>query len=103
MCLDGTLPGYHFLEGFDSGADNWLIHLEVYSINSILYTNSWLEDSASVTKLNPSINVTWESTDLQRGEKGKKKKKKVNSSAFLVPQLFISFWAICLKKKVHLN
>ncbi|KAF3330516.1 pectin acetylesterase 5-like protein [Carex littledalei] len=28
LCLDGTLPGYHFLKGFDSGADNWLIHLE---------------------------------------------------------------------------
>ncbi|XP_078179058.1 pectin acetylesterase 5-like [Carex rostrata] len=28
LCLDGSLPGYHFLKGFDSGADNWLIHLE---------------------------------------------------------------------------
>ncbi|KAF3330514.1 pectin acetylesterase 5-like protein [Carex littledalei] len=28
LCLDGTLPGYHFLKGFGSGADKWLIHLE---------------------------------------------------------------------------
>ncbi|CAM8942603.1 unnamed protein product [Rhodiola kirilowii] len=28
VCLDGTLPGYHFSPGFGSGANSWLIHLE---------------------------------------------------------------------------
>ncbi|KAJ4805015.1 Pectin acetylesterase [Rhynchospora pubera] len=28
LCLDGTLPGYHFLKGSGSGAESWLIHLE---------------------------------------------------------------------------
>ncbi|KAJ9696811.1 hypothetical protein PVL29_008826 [Vitis rotundifolia] len=28
VCLDGTLPGYHFHPGFGSGANSWLIHLE---------------------------------------------------------------------------
>ncbi|KAL5580435.1 hypothetical protein UlMin_015203 [Ulmus minor] len=28
VCLDGTLPGYHFHRGFGSGANNWLIQLE---------------------------------------------------------------------------
>ncbi|KAJ4772819.1 Pectin acetylesterase [Rhynchospora pubera] len=28
LCLDGTPPGYHFLKGFDSCSDNWLIHIE---------------------------------------------------------------------------
>jgi Pectinacetylesterase len=36
VCLDGTLPGYHFLKGFGSGADNWLIHLEVLEIGATL-------------------------------------------------------------------
>ncbi|KAL9248198.1 hypothetical protein vseg_021550 [Gypsophila vaccaria] len=28
VCLDGTLPGYHWHRGFGSGANNWLIQLE---------------------------------------------------------------------------
>ncbi|XP_042400599.1 pectin acetylesterase 2-like [Zingiber officinale] len=28
MCLDGTVPGYHFDPGFGSGANNWLVDLE---------------------------------------------------------------------------
>ncbi|RVX21907.1 Pectin acetylesterase 12 [Vitis vinifera] len=31
VCLDGTLPGYHLHRGYGSGANSWLIHLEVYS------------------------------------------------------------------------
>ncbi|CAH2063066.1 unnamed protein product, partial [Thlaspi arvense] len=30
VCLYGTLPGYHLDRGFGSGANSWLIHLEVY-------------------------------------------------------------------------
>ena len=29
VCLDGTPPGYHFHPGFGSGANSWVIHLEV--------------------------------------------------------------------------
>lgn len=28
VCLDGTLPGYHWHRGYGSGANNWLIQLE---------------------------------------------------------------------------
>jgi hypothetical protein len=28
VCLDGTLPGYHFHPGSGSGANSWLVHLE---------------------------------------------------------------------------
>ncbi|KAK1412271.1 hypothetical protein QVD17_33385 [Tagetes erecta] len=28
VCLDGTLPGYHLHQGFDLGANSWLIQLE---------------------------------------------------------------------------
>ncbi|KAK6159749.1 hypothetical protein DH2020_003130 [Rehmannia glutinosa] len=28
VCLDGSLPGYHFDHGFGSGANNWLVNLE---------------------------------------------------------------------------
>ncbi|XP_059065786.1 pectin acetylesterase 8 isoform X2 [Cryptomeria japonica] len=28
VCLDGTPPGYHFDQGFGSGSNSWLIHLE---------------------------------------------------------------------------
>ncbi|KAI3950143.1 hypothetical protein MKW98_008588, partial [Papaver atlanticum] len=28
VCLDGSAPGYHLSKGFDSGSDNWLIHIE---------------------------------------------------------------------------
>ncbi|KAJ3676416.1 hypothetical protein LUZ60_003828 [Juncus effusus] len=28
LCLDGTLPGYHFLSGFGSGSNNWIVHIE---------------------------------------------------------------------------
>ncbi|KAF3570193.1 hypothetical protein F2Q69_00062441 [Brassica cretica] len=33
VCLDGTLPGYHLDRGFGSGANSWLIHLEVHQIS----------------------------------------------------------------------
>ncbi|KAJ1695451.1 hypothetical protein LUZ63_012149 [Rhynchospora breviuscula] len=46
VCLDGSPPGYHFLKGYDSGTDNWLIYLEgggwchdVASCNARKYTN----------------------------------------------------------------
>lgn len=29
VCLDGTLPGYHWHRGYGSGANSWLIQLEV--------------------------------------------------------------------------
>lgn len=29
VCLDGTLPGYHLHRGYGSGANSWLIQLEV--------------------------------------------------------------------------
>ncbi|XP_058082583.1 pectin acetylesterase 12-like [Magnolia sinica] len=28
VCLDGSLPGYHFDRGFGTGVNNWLVHLE---------------------------------------------------------------------------
>ncbi|TQE02830.1 hypothetical protein C1H46_011559 [Malus baccata] len=28
LCLDGSLPGYHFQKGFGSGAKNWLLFIE---------------------------------------------------------------------------
>lgn len=31
VCLDGTLPGYHLHRGYGSGANSWLIQLEVCS------------------------------------------------------------------------
>jgi hypothetical protein len=30
VCLDGTLPGYHLHRGYGSGANSWLVNLEVY-------------------------------------------------------------------------
>ncbi|KAL8166303.1 hypothetical protein V2J09_007802 [Rumex salicifolius] len=30
VCLDGTLPGYHIHRGFGSGANSWLIQLEIF-------------------------------------------------------------------------
>lgn len=35
VCLDGTSPGYHWHRGFGSGANSWLIDLEV----CVNYTN----------------------------------------------------------------
>ncbi|KAJ0979437.1 hypothetical protein J5N97_014911 [Dioscorea zingiberensis] len=29
VCLDGSPPGYYLLPGFGSGADTWVVHLEV--------------------------------------------------------------------------
>lgn len=29
VCLDGTLPGYHIHRGFGSGANSWIVNLEV--------------------------------------------------------------------------
>ncbi|CAA6663667.1 unnamed protein product [Spirodela intermedia] len=29
VCLDGTPPGYHFHRGYGSGANSWLVQLEV--------------------------------------------------------------------------
>uniref|UniRef100_A0A803N604 Pectin acetylesterase n=1 Tax=Chenopodium quinoa TaxID=63459 RepID=A0A803N604_CHEQI len=28
FCLDGSLPGYHFHNGFGSGSDKWVLHIE---------------------------------------------------------------------------
>lgn len=33
VCLDGTLPGYHLHRGYGSGANSWLVQLEVCSKN----------------------------------------------------------------------
>lgn len=32
VCLDGTLPGYHIHRGSGSGANSWLIQLEVWNL-----------------------------------------------------------------------
>lgn len=32
VCMDGTLPGYHWHRGYGSGANSWLIQLEVCEI-----------------------------------------------------------------------
>jgi hypothetical protein len=29
VCLDGSAPGYHLHRGFGSGANRWLVNLEV--------------------------------------------------------------------------
>lgn len=29
VCLDGSLPGYHFRKGFGSGSNSWILHIEV--------------------------------------------------------------------------
>lgn len=34
VCLDGTLPGYHLHRGYGSGANSWLVQLEVCSKNN---------------------------------------------------------------------
>lgn len=39
VCLDGSAPGYHFQEGFGSGSDKWLVHIEVISHFSFLVTS----------------------------------------------------------------
>ena len=36
VCLDGTVPGYHLDRGFGSGADSWLIHLEVKNVLGLI-------------------------------------------------------------------
>jgi len=36
VCLDGTLPGYHLDRGFGSGADSWLVHLEVKNVRGLI-------------------------------------------------------------------
>lgn len=28
LCLDGSLPGYHFQKGFGSGSTSWVLHIE---------------------------------------------------------------------------
>ncbi|XP_039047673.1 pectin acetylesterase 5-like [Hibiscus syriacus] len=28
FCLDGSLPGYHFQKGSESGSNNWLLHID---------------------------------------------------------------------------
>jgi len=36
VCLDGTLPGYHLDRGFGSGANSWLVHLEVKNVHGFI-------------------------------------------------------------------
>ena len=36
VCLDGSLPGYHFRKGFGSGSNSWLLHIEVFLLFVIL-------------------------------------------------------------------
>lgn len=31
VCLDGSLPGYHLHRGYGSGANSWVVNLEVIS------------------------------------------------------------------------
>ncbi|RWW33291.1 hypothetical protein BHE74_00030294 [Ensete ventricosum] len=31
VCLDGTVPGYHLHPGFGSGANSWVVNLELHS------------------------------------------------------------------------
>lgn len=38
LCLDGSLPGYHFQKGFGSGSNNWLVHIEVlHHFSSLIF------------------------------------------------------------------
>ncbi|CAN6884364.1 unnamed protein product, partial [Brassica oleracea] len=32
VCLDGSVPGYHLYRGYGSGANNWIIHLQTFTI-----------------------------------------------------------------------
>ena len=36
VCLDGTLPGYHLHSGYGSGANSWLIQLEVWHLIQVV-------------------------------------------------------------------
>ncbi|GAV69462.1 PAE domain-containing protein [Cephalotus follicularis] len=44
LCLDGSLPAYHFQKGFGSGSTNWILHIEgggwCNSIESCLFRKS---------------------------------------------------------------
>jgi len=35
VCLDGSPPVYHFSPGSGSGANNWVVHMEVRRVRSI--------------------------------------------------------------------
>ncbi|CAL5341023.1 unnamed protein product [Camellia sinensis] len=51
VCLDGTLPGYHFHRGYDSGANSWLIQLEgggwCHAIRSCVYRKTTRRGSST--------------------------------------------------------
>jgi hypothetical protein len=37
VCLDGSVPGYHLHRGFGSGANSWLVNLEVSNTLANIY------------------------------------------------------------------
>ncbi|GFQ06457.1 protein notum homolog [Phtheirospermum japonicum] len=51
VCLDGTLPGYHFHRGFGTGANSWLIQLEgggwCNSLRSCIYRKTTRRGSST--------------------------------------------------------
>ncbi|GAA0144946.1 hypothetical protein LIER_36040 [Lithospermum erythrorhizon] len=51
VCLDGTLPGYHFHRGYGSGANSWLVELEgggwCNSIRACVYRKKTRRGSSS--------------------------------------------------------
>ncbi|OIV95331.1 hypothetical protein TanjilG_07487 [Lupinus angustifolius] len=57
VCLDGTLPGYHFHPGSASGANSWLIQLEIFSyadmFSSFAQREGWLPCDLNVMNSNP--------------------------------------------------
>jgi len=52
VCLDGSLPGYHFQKGFGSGSNNWVLHVEVFfSFTSFHVSNFCLDSFLTNTHL----------------------------------------------------
>ncbi|XP_065854618.1 pectin acetylesterase 12-like [Euphorbia lathyris] len=54
LCLDGTLPGYHFHRGYGSGSNSWLIQLEgggwCNSIRNCVYRKTSRRGSSRYTE-----------------------------------------------------
>ncbi|CAI9098224.1 OLC1v1034834C1 [Oldenlandia corymbosa var. corymbosa] len=60
LCLDGSLPGYHFQKGFGSGSHNWIVYIEgggwCNSIASCTYRKQTLLGSSKY--MEPEIQFT---------------------------------------------
>ena len=65
VCLDGTPPGYHLQRGSGTGANNWLIHLQVgslthpfsYSLYTLLYMLSLATSKTKKSRMTSSYNI----------------------------------------------